>query len=294
MKQRLDLSRRQFGAMMMGATAGWMASRGAACAIPAEGPLFGISASLDVAPQIKAAGGDFLGLSVAGFLNPDSSDEAFTAKLKGLKDCPLPIKTCNSFIRRKDLHCTGPEANHDDVMAYCIKAFERAQRAGVSIITFGSSGSRRLPGGFSRDQAMDQFVALLKRMGPPAADHGVTVVVEPLQKRECNFINNIGDVEESVRRTDHPAIRGAADLYHMVIEGDTPADMAQAADIVHHVEIAEAEGRRMPGTGGQDFRAFFTPIKKLGFSGTILVEGKWDVSELPVGFAEMRKQWNEA
>jgi sugar phosphate isomerase/epimerase len=204
------------------------------------------------------------------------------------------VLTGNSFIRRPDLHCTGPEANHDEVMAYCTRAFDRARRAGVKIITFGSSGSRQLPDGFPEREGMDQFVALLKRMGPPAAEHGVTVVVEPLQQRECNFINRIGHVEEAVRRAGHPAIRGAADLYHMIVEGDTPADLAKAADIVSHVEIAETEGRRMPGASGQDFRPFFKVLKDAGFAGTIMVEGRWEPSELPTGFAEMRKQWREA
>lgn len=51
-------------------------------------------------------------------------------------------------------------------------------------------------------------------MGPAAGDHGVTVQVEQLQKREVNFINRIGEMEQVVRDANHPNIRGRRFLSH--------------------------------------------------------------------------------
>jgi len=254
----------------------------------------GIGGGMKVADEVKAVGGSFVASSVAGWLDPDGPEEEFLERLAAVEDSPLPILACNSFIRRKDLKCVGPEANHEAIMVYAEIAFERAKRAGVMGITFGSSNSRRIPQGFPRDEAKRQFIELLRLMGPVAEKYGVLVMVEPLQKKECNFINTIGEVAEVVREANHPFIRVNADLYHMVIEGDTPEDLQKAVDLVEIVEIAEAEGRRVPGVGGQDFRPYFKILKDAGFMGGINIEGKWDVSELEMAFAEIRKQWDEA
>ncbi|MEX0325063.1 MAG: sugar phosphate isomerase/epimerase family protein [Puniceicoccaceae bacterium] len=257
-------------------------------------PPLGVGGGLQEAVAVKAAGGSFVAASVAGWLRPDEPETKFLKSLEQVRQSPLPVWSCNSFIRRKDLKCVGPEANHDAVMAYAEIAFERAGKAGVKGITFGSSGSRRVPEGFPVEEAKRQFVALLQRMGPVAEKHGVTVMVEQLRQKECNFVNTISEVAEIVRAADHPAIRANADLFHMVIEGDTPDDLKEAADLIAIVEIAEAEGRRVPGTGGQDFRPYFKVLKEAGFTGPINIEGRWEVAELEKAFAEISRQWVEA
>lgn len=257
-------------------------------------PALGVQTGLDNAAAVKAAGGKWIGLSVAGWLQPDGPENEFLARVEAAKKAPLPVIACNSFIRRPDLKCNGPEANHDAVMEYAKRAFDRASRAKVKFITFGSSGSRRLPEGFDYDHALDQFTTLLRRMGPAAADHGVTVQVEQLQSRECNFITRIGEMEQVVRDAEHPNIRGVADFYHMAAEGDTAEDLEQAMDLISHVEIAELEGRRVPGTSGQDFRPYLRVLKKAHYRGRIGIEGRFELDELAGGFDALTAQWKTA
>lgn len=289
-----SLSRREFSRSLLLASAGLAlpSLRAAHHKVPV--PSLGVQTDLANAAAVKAAGGSWIGLNVASWLDPDGPEAAFRARLEEAAASPLPIYACNSFIRRKDLKCNGPNANHDEVMEYVKRAFSRAERAGVKFITFGSSGSRRLPEGYDYQHALEQFTTLLQRMGPAAGDHGVTVQVEQLQKREVNFINRIGEMEQVVRNANHPNIRGVADFYHMVAEGDTAADLAKAVDIVSHVEIAELEGRRVPGTGGQDFRPYFKVLKESGYTGRIGIEGKYQLDELAGGFSTIAKQWNSA
>lgn len=289
------LSRRSFTrALLAAAATQGILVRSIAQAATNKVPSLGCQTSLDNAGAVKKAGGHFIGLSVAGFLDPDSSDEEFEKKLASLQAAPLPVITCNSFIRRPDLHCTGPEANHDDILVYSRIAFERAQRANVTNITFGSSGSRNLPEGFSYETGIQQFIDLLTKLGPLAKEFGLTVSVEQLQSRECNFINRIGEVERVVRGANHPNIRGVADFYHMAAEGDTAEDLAKTADLIQHVEIAELEGRRIPGTTDQDFRPYFKVLKKSGYAGAIGIEGRFELSELESGFSAIATQWKEA
>lgn len=289
-----SLSRRQFTRL----TATGLASLSLRPSLLAQSrvpvPRLGAQTDLKNAAAVKAAGGSFVGLSVAGWLNPAGPENEFRANIDAASSAPLPVLVCNSFIRAKHLKVTGPTANHDEVLAYCQLAFQRAQRAGVGLITFGSGGSRRIPDDFDPEQAFDQFIRFLQKLGPMAADHDVIVNVEQLQTRECNFIQRIGEVERVVRGADHPHIGAVADFYHMVAERDTPADLAKMVDLVNHVEIAELKDRRVPGTTGQDFRPFFKVLKNAGYSGAIGIEGRYELSELSAAFDEITRQWNEA
>ncbi len=257
-------------------------------------PPMGCQTSLENAAAVKAAGGSFIGLSVAGWFDSETSDEKFLEKVAAAAKSKLPVIVCNSFIRSKDLHVTGPNANHDEVMIYVEKVFKRAKIAGVKMINFGSSGARNIPKGFSYEEAIAQFIEALKRIGSLAKKNGVTVGVEQLQTRECNFINRISEVERVVRGANHPNIKGVADFYHMAAEGDIPEDLAKAADLLMHVEIAELKDRRMVGVSGQDFRPYLKVLKKAKYKGALSIEGNFEISELESGFAELKKQWLEA
>lgn len=288
------LSRRAFGRTLLLSSASLALPRLRAAHHKVPVPPLGVQTDLANAAAVKAAGGSWIGLSVAGWLDPDGPEAEFRDKLEAAAASPLPIVACNSFIRRPDLKCNGPDANHDAVMEYAKRAFRRAERAGVGMITFGSSGSRRLPEGFDYSKALDQFTALLRRMGPAAADHGVIVQVEQLQSSECNFITRISEMEQVVRHAEHAHIRGVADFYHMAAEGDTPEDLARAVDLVSHVEIAELKDRRVPGTSNQDFRPYLKVLKDAGYQGRLGIEGRFKLPELAGGFSTLATQWTTA
>ncbi|HEX5790967.1 MAG TPA: sugar phosphate isomerase/epimerase family protein, partial [Luteolibacter sp.] len=219
------------------------------------------------AKGLKEQGLDFFTGGTGPILVPEKPEADFAANLKAIQDCPLPMPACNGFIRPPHLRCVGEEANHDQVLEWADTCFRRLKLAGGKFMVFGSGGSRALRKNWTKEQADPQFVALLKRMGPLAEKHGVTVVVEQLNTRECNYINHIRDAADLIRQANHPNIRLLADLYHMAVDGDTPEDLKAAMDVIVHVEIAEKEGRAYPGIGGQDFRPFFRVLRDAKYRG---------------------------
>ena len=285
----------RLGGLVLAGTPLLGASRAVAEAAPK--PLFsamGLAAKLSRAAELKAAGAQFLTESTGDFLVPDKADEVFAKNLAKLAEAPLPILACNGFIRPAHLRCVGAEANHDLILEWSATAFRRLKQAGGKFIVFGSSGSRALRDGWPKDQADAQFVALLKRMGPLAETHGVTVVVEQLQASECNYINRISEAAKLIRDAGHPHIRVLADLFHMVRGGDTPADLKAAMDVVVHIEIAEKAERSVPGVHGDDFRPFFRVLRDAGYQGAINIEGKGTDAQLGPAFKEIAKQAAEA
>ncbi len=262
-----------------------------------EKPLFssvGMSGSLVEATELKEAGAEFLTIGVDKLLVPDKSDEEFEKLVQKSKESPLPVLACNSFIRPKHLRCVGEEANHEEVLKWADTTFKRAKQVGARFIVFGSSGSRELRDDWPKEKADVQFIALLKKMGPLAKEQGITVVLEQLNARECNYLNRIEEAAAIVRQVNDPNVRLLADLYHMAMMGDTPEDLAKAMDVVVHIEIAEKEGRAFPGTHDQDFREFFKVLKTANYHGAISIEGRRSKEPLSKAFTTIRKQAKES
>lgn len=256
-------------------------------------PLFstiGLAAGMNHAAALKRAGIDFLTVGVGGLLVPDRDDAAFEERRRELDAAGLPVIAVNSFIRPDHLKCVGPGANHDEVMDWARIVFRRAAACGVKFVVFGSSGTRRRPGEWTIEQADGQFTAILKRMGPAAADHGVTVIVEQLLPAECNYINHIGHAGELVRAAGHPNIRLMADIFHMMRSGDEPETLRGVADVLVHVEIAEKDDRTVPGVSGDDFRPYFEGLRDIGYRGMINMEGKWEIGQVEKAVATILEQ----
>lgn len=266
-------------------------------AAPENGKLFsamGIDAPFEKAAALKAQGAEFLTRSVSDFLVPDQPEAVFEKNLEKLASSPLPILACNGFIRPAHLRAVGEEANHDLILEWSDTAFQRMKKAGGKIVVFGSSGARQLRNGWPKEKADEQFVALLKRMGPLAEKQGIIVTVEQLRAEECNYINHLSEGAALIRAANHPNVRLLADLYHMACMGDTPADLKAAMDVVVHMEIAEKAGRTVPGVAGDDFRPFFRVLKDSGYKGAINIEGRWKDEQIGPALKEISKQAEEA
>lgn len=250
----------------------------------------GMSGSLDKAAFLAKNGAGFLTVGTGDLLVPDQPEEVFAKRLAKALESPLPVLACNGFIRPAHLRCVGPEANHDAVLVWAESAFKRLKRVKGKFIVFGSSGARKLPDGWAKEKADDQFISLLKQMGPLAEKEGIIVAVEQLQASECNYINRIGEGARLIRAAGHPNIRLLADLFHMARMGDTPADLKAAMDVVVHIEIAEKQDRTYPGVKGDDFRPFFRVLKESGYKGAISIEGKGSDDQVAAAFKEIASQ----
>lgn len=237
-------------------------------------PLLGAWTSLDNAGLLAGAGYGFVEEEVDRFLAPGQDEAAFERILAGAAQQPLPVLSCVRFLP-PDLQSVGPDANHDGIAAFSEIVFRRAKRAGVRYIVFGSPRSRRVPDGFSRDAAKAQLAALGRILGPIAQANDVTVVLEPLNQSETNFINRVSEGAEIVRAVRHPHFRLMADLFHMKTENEGPESILANGDLLHHAQIAEKQGRRAPGVSNEDFIPYFKALWDVGYAGPLSVECIW-------------------
>lgn len=255
----------------------------------------GVCTSVSNAADIPDAGVEFIEENVQSFLAPRESDEAFGDKLKAASACALPIRAANCFLPG-DLKCVGPDADMEGVLRYAETAFRRAKEAGIGIIVFGSGGARAIPNGFSTDKAKKQMVELLKQLGPMAEAHDVTIVLEPLNSGECNFINSLREGAELVKACSHPAVALLADIYHMLRDGEDSKEISSFGAILRHVHIAEKEKRTSPGAMGDDFRPYLKTLAGAGYNGAISLECKWEdmASQIAASVQYLRGQTADA
>lgn len=217
---------------------------------------------------------DFIEGHVQNFLKPEAADAEFSFNAAALRNCARSMPAANCFLPA-DLKVTGPTIDYPRLDRYAATAFRRASEVGMTIIVFGSGGARQVPAGFPPERAFEQFVDVLRHFAPVAAAHNVTMVVEPLNRGECNFINTLAEGAEAVERAAHPHVKLLADIFHMLRNGEPADDIARFGPLLHHVHVAENKDRAAPGVNGDDFRPFFRALKKSGFDGRITIEAVW-------------------
>src|SRR4051812_12788962 len=217
---------------------------------------------------------EFIEGHVQNFLKPEASDAEFSFNAAALRNCARSMPAGNSFFPA-DLRVTGPMIDYPRLDQYAATAFRRAAEIGMNVIVFGSAAARQVPEGFSAARAFEQFVDILRHFAPIAAANRVTIVVEAINREQCNFLNTLTAAAEAVERTAHPHVRLLASVFHLLRNGESPDEIARFGPLVHHVHVAENRDRAPPGVHGEDLRPFLRALKKIGFDGRITIEAVW-------------------
>ena len=289
----MHLNRRMFVQSVTVAGAATLVGCRSAYAQAAAQIKFGVCAGADKAEKLKAIGFDFIEGGVAGTLKPNMPDAEFAPELAKLKACALPFQSCNGFIP-KEYRLTGPSANHEPALTYAVKACQRADQAGIPFIVFGSGGARNLPEGFDAAKGKAQFIDFCQKLGDRIQACKVTVVLEPLNKAECNLLNSVTEGIEYVDAIRRPRVQLLADFYHMLRENEGPDAIRKAGSRIRHCHIAELEGRKAPGTKGEDLSGFFKALRDIGYNGGVSCECGWPKENIEEAWkkalATMREQ----
>ncbi|MFB3825593.1 MAG: TIM barrel protein [Bryobacteraceae bacterium] len=134
-------------------------------------------------------------------------------------------------------------------------------------VTIGSL-SGNLRGADLRGAAL----AALARVCRAAEDCGVTVLLEPLNRYECDYINTLEDGIAIIRELGAPNLKLLADSFHMNIEeADMTASLRAAAPFLGHVHLADSN-RQAPGHGHLDIHAILRALDAAGYSGYLSFE----------------------
>jgi sugar phosphate isomerase/epimerase len=142
------------------------------------------------------------------------------------------------------------------------------------------------------------LVAELKQLAENVQRTGVTLLLEPCNRKETHFLNTQDHGAALIRGVGAPGFKLLSDFYHMQIEekdiGDT---LTRVGNLTGYVHLADGAKRTEPGSLPFDYRPGFRALKKWGYSGWLTVECRAsDDPESALGRAlkYLKQQWAEA
>lgn len=257
---------------------------------------FGICTSLNNAAAVRDAGWDFVEENIQGLFKGNAPDEQYVGQ-QAVAACPLPVVAANCLIPGI-MKIVGPAVNFDALTRYMENVCRRAAAANCRTLVFGSGDARRVPEGWDFARATEQIVEFAKMAAPIAGRHGVLLVLEHLNTRECNIVLTPAEELAIVQKVNHPALECLIDLYHLWADDIPLSEVEPMVKRIRHVHLADKAGRVAPGESGMsDYRPAFAMLKKAGYNGALSVEAL-DFNDFAVAgrrvLSFLKKQWSEA
>jgi len=142
------------------------------------------------------------------------------------------------------------------------------------------------------------LIAGLKQLAPDVERTGVSLLIEPLTKKETHYMNLQSHGAQIIQAVGAPGFKLLSDFYHMQMEEkDIAATLADCGKYTGYVHLADGAKRTEPGSLPFDYRPGFRALKNAGFSGWLTVEcGATDNPEAALARAlkYIKQQWSEA
>jgi len=208
-------------------------------------------------------------------------DTQFAALKSQVLASPIRCRAFRSLIRKYQVVGENARAQQDDVKAYLERNLDRCRQLGGRIVVWGSSQSRNVPDGFSRDTAWRQMQDFLHVLGDIAGQNNLMIGIEPLRKQECNIINTAAEAMKLAHEVNHPNVKIIVDFYHLRQQNEDPEIIRVAQKDIVHLHFANPAGRRWPRSATEDpqYRRFFSLVKEIGYQGGLSIEGNGTFEE---------------
>lgn len=222
--------------------------------------------------ELAALGYDYVELPLAEMTR--LQETVFeTLIVEELERCHIRCEVCNNFFPG-DLPLTGKKLDIKRVMDYAERALGRAHRLGVEYVVFGSGKAKQVPPGFSIEQGYRQVAELLEMIGPVAKENGITIVIEPLRKEECNLINTFQEGCGLAAQVGQESVKVLVDFYHLTMEKEPVEHLVNLGkEYLRHVHFANPKGRVYPKCRNEaDYEPFLQALKIIGYDRRISCE----------------------
>lgn len=239
---------------------------------------------IEIIETAAACGYDYIELPLAEMA--DLENEAFARLKERVLASGIRCEVCNNLFPAR-IRLTGAEVDMEVIRVYLEESLAKAQELGVQTVVFGSGGAKNVPEGFPHEKAYQQIVEITRILAPIAEKNGITIVIEPIRKPECNIINTFREGVELAKEVDRPSIRVLVDYYHMCWEEEAPEILLEyGKEYLRHIHFANPnlgsektrqEGRIYPASMEEwDYTPFLRILRQIGYDGRVSIEAGAD------------------
>ena len=169
----------------------------------------------------------------------------------------------------------GSEADQAAAMAYCKALIDQAVVLGCpSLIgpVYSVVGKADAVEPAQQKVEWALVVKNLKVLAAYAAQKGVTICVEPLNRFETDFLNTCDQGLRLIKAVGSPALKLHLDTFHMNIEEkDQAAAIRKAGKLLGHFHACGSD-RGTPGVDHIAWPSIVKALKSVGYKGDVVIE----------------------
>lgn len=166
----------------------------------------------------------------------------------------------------------GAEDKREEFLSEIKSSVETAKRVNAKWMTVVPGHlDLRLDMGYQTANVVES----LKRACDILEPHGITMVLEPLNRRNHPglFLTEAGQAFQVCRAVDSPSCKILFDIYHQQIqEGNLIPNIDASWDEIGYFQIGDNPGRKEPTTGEINYKNIFKHIHEKGFPGILGME----------------------
>lgn len=178
------------------------------------------------------------------------------------------------LAKTEGLHLTTSDAAVRKATSdYFVELGNACADLGGTLMVLGSPFQRNLEEGMSMEQALDNAAEVLKGALPAFADRGVEICMEPLTKKETDFINTCAEATHLIELVGEPNL-----TLHQDVKAMLGAEEKSIPELIHeyrgrvghfHVNDTNLLG---PGMGDTEYRPILKALLDAEYDGWVSVE----------------------
>lgn len=223
----------------------------------------------DLFPKIAKMGFDVVEIAAEDPSLIDAKEVKKALQIYGLKAI-----ICGAFGPSRDL-TSEDETLHKNSFSYIEACLDLCVEVGSGFLggpMYSAVGKARMVSPEVRKMEWERAVKNLRVVCEMAADRGLKIALEPLNRFESDLVNTSEDVLRLVNDINHPAAQIMLDGFHMNIEErNIEKAIMTAGDKLIHFQVSE-NYRGTPGTGQTNWQAYKNGLEAINYEQAITIE----------------------